>query len=152
MTYLCTVVQSAAWNCRTMVSKAGSMYQMEAKMKEMMDRLAMPQTTPISTSSSHVVSLDHCCWTNSVQPLFLWNIEFSKYFHHFSYELSLLLIAFLYGTEIMDFQSSLHFFIAGCGNKIKSRISFSLPPYPPTHPSNTTDLIWNYKVFYRTGN
>ena len=33
-------MQSAAWNCSTMVSKAGSMYQMLAKMKEMMERLA----------------------------------------------------------------------------------------------------------------
>ena len=69
--YLWTVVQSAAWNCRTMVSKAGSMYQMEAKMKEMMDRLAMPQTTPITTSSSQVVNFDHCCSRNSLHPLFI---------------------------------------------------------------------------------
>ena len=57
--HLLTVVQSAAWNCRTMVRRAGSMYQMLAKMKLMMERLATLHTNPISTSSSHDVRLFH---------------------------------------------------------------------------------------------
>ena len=54
-THLLTVVQSAAWNWSTMVNSAGSMYQMLAKMKEMMERLATLHTTPISTSRSQEV-------------------------------------------------------------------------------------------------
>ena len=53
--HLLTVEQSAAWNWSSMVRRAGSMYQMLANMKEMMERLAMLHTTPISTSSSHAV-------------------------------------------------------------------------------------------------
>ena len=87
--YLLTVVQSAAWNCSTMVSRAGSMYQMLAKMKEMMERLANSSsllghvtgcravighlatlhTTPISTSSSQAVRCAHCAAQKSRQPL-----------------------------------------------------------------------------------
>ena len=53
--HLLTVEQSAAWNWSTMVSRAGSMYQILAKMKEMMERLATLHTTPISTSRSQLV-------------------------------------------------------------------------------------------------
>ena len=62
------MVQSAAWNWRTMVSRAGSMYQMLAKMKEMMERLATLHTTPISTSRSQAVRCAHCVDQNSRQP------------------------------------------------------------------------------------
>ena len=41
---------------------------MLAKIKEMMERLAMLQTTPISTSRSQAVRLDHCLAQNSLQP------------------------------------------------------------------------------------
>ena len=51
-----------------MVSRAGSMYQILAKIKEMMERLAMLQTTPISTSSSQAVRFVHCLAQNSLQP------------------------------------------------------------------------------------
>ena len=68
ISYLRTVVHWASWNCSTMVSRAGSMYQMLAKMKEMMERLAMLQTTPISTSSNQAVRFDHCLAQNSLQP------------------------------------------------------------------------------------
>ena len=68
ISYLRTVVHWASWNCRTMVSRAGSMYQILAKIKEMMERLAMLQTTPISTSSSQAVRFDHCLAQNSLQP------------------------------------------------------------------------------------
>ena len=64
------MVHWASWNCRTMVSRAGSMYQILAKMKEIMERLAMLHTTPISTSNSQAVRLDHCLAQNSLQPRF----------------------------------------------------------------------------------
>lgn len=73
-THLLTVVQSAAWNWSTMVNSAGSMYQMLAKMKEMMERLATLHTNPISTSSSQAVKLFHCAAQNSLHP-FLWNMK-----------------------------------------------------------------------------
>merc|ERR1719471_1221227 len=66
--HLLTVVQSAAWNWSTMVNSAGSMYQMLAKMKEMMERLATLHTNPISTSSSQAVKLFHCAAQNSLHP------------------------------------------------------------------------------------
>ena len=47
-----TVVHSACRNCNTRVRSAGSMYQMAAKTKTMMDRPATPHTNPISISSS----------------------------------------------------------------------------------------------------
>uniref|UniRef100_A0A0K2T838 Uncharacterized protein n=1 Tax=Lepeophtheirus salmonis TaxID=72036 RepID=A0A0K2T838_LEPSM len=47
------VRHSAALNFRTRVRRAGSMYQMAAKMKEMMESPATPQTNPISISRSH---------------------------------------------------------------------------------------------------
>ena len=72
ISYLRTVVHWASWNCSTMVSRAGSMYQMLAKIKEMMERLAMLQTTPISTSSNQAVRFDHCLAQNSLQPR-LWS-------------------------------------------------------------------------------
>ena len=45
-------------------------YQMLAKMKEMMERLATLQTTPISTSNNHEVRLDHWAAQNSLHPFF----------------------------------------------------------------------------------
>ena len=45
-----------------------SVYQMLAKMKEMMERLATLHTTPISTSRSQVVRCAHCTDQNSRQP------------------------------------------------------------------------------------
>ena len=81
---LVAVVQSARWNWSTMVSRAGSiyliyifscqwlnsifLYQIDAKMNEMMERLATPHTTPISTSSSQLVSRAHCSRAQSRHP------------------------------------------------------------------------------------
>ena len=47
------VLHSACLNCRTRVRRAGSIYQMAAKTKTMMERPATPHTNPISISSSH---------------------------------------------------------------------------------------------------
>lgn len=51
------VTHRACLNLRTSVNNAGSMYQMAAKTNMIMARPAVPQTKPISTSSSQAASL-----------------------------------------------------------------------------------------------
>ena len=112
ISYLRTVVHWASWNCRTMVSRAGSMYQILAKMKEMMERLAMLQTTPISTSSNQAVRFDHCLAQNSLQPR-LWSrrrgeLELTRLLFLFQWTQQFSAGSYSTGLKCCDVMSYLH--------------------------------------------